>query len=125
LQAEIRYWDKVAHNMKLSADARTAALKKELSYEKQLKALLNETKQAASANIAQFLSSFAAIQDTFGPNASPLPTGSPGGTSGKTDTHLHDIKTAVRASNQHLQAIRSQGRFPGSDASQSAAMAVA
>jgi len=127
LKAEIRYWDKRAHNDKLGLAARTAALKKELSYQKQLKALLAPTKAAASANIAQFLSTFADIENTFAPNAFPICGGAagPSGGSGKTDTHLHEIKNESRKTNAHLQAIRSQGRFPGSAAATDAAMAVA
>ena len=126
LQAEIRYWAKRAHNDKLSLDARTAALKKELAYQKALKALLAPIKAAASANIAQFLSTFADIQNTFGPNAYPVgpPTGGSASGSGKTNTHLHDIKNQAKQTNAHLQAMRDQGRFPGSGSASAAAAAV-
>lgn len=122
LKAESSYWAKRAHNDKLSAHVRDEALRKELEYEKQLKGLLTQRNQAVAANEAQFLTSFVDIQNAFASNAFPVqPT--PG--SGKTDTHLHEIKNESRKTNAHLQAIRSQGRFPGSAAATDAAMAVA
>lgn len=112
LKDEINYWAKRAHNMKLSVAARDAALKKELAYQKQLKALLAPIKAAASANIAQFLSTFTDIQNTFGLNAMPMTPGSNGGGgSGKTDTHLHEIKQETRQQTRHLKAIRDHQRF--------------
>ena len=121
LKAEIAYWDKRAHNDKLSAAARDAALKQELSYEKQLKALTKATAQAASANEAQFLQAFTDIQNTFAPNATPITTPAAGG---KTDTHLYDIKNEARQTNRHLKAMRDRGRFVHSPQAHDAAMAV-
>jgi hypothetical protein len=122
LRAEIRYWDKRAHNMKLSMDARTAALKKEIGYEHKLKELLTQRNQAVAANEAQFLQAFVDIQNTFAPNAVDYQGGT--GTSGKTDTHLHDIKQAARETASHLKAMRGKARFPSSGAGLDAAMAV-
>ena len=118
LRAEIRYWDKRAHNSKLSAAARDAALKKELGYQKQLNALLKPIKQAAAANEAEFLQAFNDIQGTFAPNAVP-DTGN-----GKTNTHLYDIKNEARQTNRHLAALRGGTRFPASAAGAAAATAV-
>jgi len=111
LKAEIRYWDKRAHNSKLSADARDKALREELKYQKQLKALLAPIKAAATANESQFLAAFKAIQNQFAPNSFPLVVG--GSNGGKTDTHLYDIKNEARKTNEHLGAIREQGRSSG------------
>lgn len=121
LQAEIRYWDKRAHNDKLSAAKRDAALRKELSYEKQLKQLTTATAQAAVANEKQFLSTYLDIQNSFGSNATPIP---PPPSNAKTNTHLYDLKNEARESNRHLKAIRTASRFPASQGSLDAAMAV-
>lgn len=119
LKAEIRYWDKRAHNRKLSVEARDKALREELKYQKQLKALLAPIKQAAVANEAQFLATFNAIQHSFGPNTFPTDAG--GGK--KTDTHLYDLKEEARESNRHLRVIRDKARFPGSRTNFDAALA--
>ena len=121
LRAEIRYWDRRAHNDKLSKDARDAALRKEIAYEKELKALLTQRNQAVAQNEAQFLSSFAAIENAFAPNAVPYQGPSSGG---KTDTHLHDIKQEARQTNRHLKAMRDRHRFRHTHHAHDAAMAV-
>ena len=122
LKAEISYWAKRSKNDKLSSDARDAALRKELDYEKQLKGLLTQRNQAVAANEAQFLQTWNDIQNTFAPNATPF--GPQPSSSGKTDTHLHDIKQATRDTAAHLKAMRHKHRHPGSHAAHDAAMAV-
>ena len=122
LRAEIRYWDKRAHNHNLSIAARDAAARKEIAYQKQLRSLTTAQAQAVTANEAQFLQSYLDIQNTFGGNTVPLDTGGGGK---KTDTHLYDIKNESRETNKHLRAIRDRGRFPGSRMGFDSAMAAA
>lgn len=116
LKAEIKFWDQRAHDMNLSLKMRDAALKKELAYERQLKALQKQQAQMRSANEAQFLSEFAAIQNTFAPNATP--------DAGPTNTHLHNITQATRETAHHLKHMRRKHRHEHTRSSHHAAMAV-
>jgi hypothetical protein len=120
LRAEIAYWDRRAHNKKLSVKARDAALRAELSDQRALKALLKPSSVAAGANESQFLSSFADIVKSFAPNAFPVAV-----SGGKTDTHLHDLKNEARQTNKHLKDIATRTRFPSSAYTSAAAEAVA
>jgi hypothetical protein len=108
LRAQISYLEKTAHNSKLSLSARSKALRAITADEKTLAALL---KPAVAANTradqAQFLSDFQHIVTAFAPNAVPLP-------SGKTDTHLYDIKSELRQQTPLLKRAVSASRFPAS-----------
>lgn len=113
LRAEIAYYDKLAHNAKLSAKARDRALRAELAAKKELAALQKKAKHPAAgagANIAQFLETFAKIQSQFAPNAFPIPPG--GGKDGKTDAHLHDLVHESRRANHFLRDLVAKHAFP-------------
>jgi hypothetical protein len=126
LRAEIRYWDKRAHNLKLSMKARDKALRAELKYKHELNDLhkhhLHKARQlkGVAENEAQFLSSFAQIISAFAPNAFPVQAGG-----GKTDTHLYEIKHEARRTNRHLHEIKRQSQFPATANGLAAAGAVA
>ena len=130
LEAEIHYWNKRAHDANLSKKLRDEALRKEIQYVKELHALQKELQKqltavaaAKAANEAQFLQAFVAIQNTFAPNAVPYQGAGPQ-PSGKTDTHLHEIKQEARQTNRHLKAMRDRNRFRHSHHAHDAAMAV-
>jgi hypothetical protein len=120
LRAEIKYWDKRAHNLKLSAKKRDEALREELKYQKQLDALLKPSLKGVAENEAQFLKSFADILSAYAPNAFPAGTGG-----GKTDTHLYDIKHELRAQTPLLKRAVQSAKFPASAGGLAAASAVA
>jgi hypothetical protein len=114
LAAEIRYWDKRAHDADLSKKARDEALRKEIAYQRELntleKQLAKQTHDAIAANEKQFLAEFAAIESSFASNAQPAVND--GGGVGKSNTHLYDLKNIGRETNKHLKAIRTATRFP-------------
>lgn len=115
LKAEIRYWDKRAHNMDLSLAKRDAALRKELAYEHELKSVVNSTTQAiaqaARANEAQFVQAFLQIQGSFASNAEPVTQ--PDNTK-KMTTHLYETVNELRQHTHLLKKAADSTRFPGS-----------
>jgi hypothetical protein len=115
LAAEIRFYDKRAHNAKLSAEARDRALRAEIAAKHQLAALHKKAKHdlAGGANIAQFLQSFAQIQSSFAPNTLPLPPGGAGAHhGGKAETHLHNVVHELRAHTRYLRDLVAKHAFP-------------
>jgi hypothetical protein len=119
LRAEIRYWDKRARNAKLGAAARDAALRKELSYERQLHALEKQTAQAIVANQAQFIQSWNEIQKAFGSNVQPVPPDH----TGKMATRLYEAVNELRHQTRLLKQAADRNRFPGSELAMAAATA--
>jgi hypothetical protein len=107
LRAQIKYLDARAKNSKLSLAERTKDVRLETADKKELASLLKQSAVNAGANETQFLSSFKDILSSFASNAVPAPA-----SSGKTDTHLHDLVNESRKTNSHLKEIRTSTLFP-------------
>ena len=135
LRAEIRYYDRKAHNAKLSAEARDRALRAEIAAKKQLDRLHKKAKHdGGGAAIAQFLDSFGQLMSQFGSNVQSLPGAAAASAAaahasahthaGKTNTHLHNMLHELRVHSGYLRHLVARHAFPASGYAVESARAV-